>query len=77
MSLQSLLTLLTGLRLGLAVFGSVPLPGHLWGQRSLSGYVAVDARYVMGTSEGVVLEEAAGLAVAGGNALPLFDEAKL
>lgn len=66
-----------GLKPGLEVFGTIPVPDHLKGQGSLSEYVVVEASCVVPVPKGMALDQAAGLAIAGCTALALLDRAKL
>ena len=54
-----------GLKPGVRVFGSIPVPEHLKGQGALSEYVAVEAAFIAEAPKGIELQEAAGLPVAG------------
>lgn len=64
------------LSVGMNVFGSVPVPTHMKGTGALAEFVVVDIENVVLVPEGMQVEEAAGLAVAGCTALALLDLAK-
>jgi reticulon-4-interacting protein 1, mitochondrial len=63
-------------RVNMQVFGSVPVGEHMMGSGSLAEYVAVGAGFVVPLPEGMKMEEAAGLGIAGCTALKLLDAAK-
>lgn len=67
-----------GIKHGTQVFGSVPVSDHIkLGKGSLAEYVVVGHEYVVKKPEGIKMEEAAGLGVAGATALELMKGAKL
>jgi NADPH:quinone reductase-like Zn-dependent oxidoreductase len=66
------------LSLGNSVFGSIHIASMMkTGYGTLAEYVAIEAERVVKVPEGMGMEEAAGLGVAGCTALELVDKAKL